>query len=243
MGSRRGLMLGGLAILAVAGAGTAQVARWSPPAGGPGAGLANGAGQQSLAVHPSRSPVAVEPAAGDRPHAVPPITIPVAHAGAWSPRIAGGVAAARVIRPHFPSVGIAATPPRSQSSDPTSGIRPGSEHGDAPLRAGAHPFERPAVSDLRLNDPARELAIWYDPTEFPAGPVRFSLPEQGPACVLTVRGSGSIVERARIDGVPVVPGRSYVVEPGMRFEAPGAVDLQIRPAKPADLPGAPQGAG
>ena len=117
------------------------------------------------------------------------------------------------------------------------------EHGDAPLRAQSHPFERLSASDLRLNDPGRELAIWYDPAQFPAGPVRFSLPEQGPACVLTVRGDGSIVERARIDGLPVVPGRSYVVEPGMRFEAPGAVDLQIRPAKPADLPGAPQGAG
>jgi hypothetical protein len=141
---------------------------------------------------------------------------------------------------HVPGGGDA-TPMRDTRSGDAAHTLP--ETGDAPLRAGHHPVERASVSDIDLHDVSRELAIWYDPAQFPSGPIRFAVSEGGPASVLTVGGDPAAVRRARLDGKPVVPGRSYPIDSGMRFEAPGPLDLQIRPAKPSELPSAPQGAG
>ena len=86
------------------------------------------------------------------------------------------------------------------------------------------------------------MAVWFDPQQFAGGSMRIGVTDADGAhpCVLVVTGG---IESARLDGIPLEPGRPYLVEPGMVFAAPEAVGVSLRPAKPEELQPAPDGAG
>lgn len=115
--------------------------------------------------------------------------------------------------------------------------------GERPIALAPRPLERRSDDGVVITQPDRELAVWFDPQQFAGGTMRIGIADtdgvQAP-CVLIVTGG---VESARLDGIPLEPGRPYLVEPGMVFAAPESVGVNLRPAKPEEMQPAPNGAG